>query len=224
MHNFIVSATEENYLKAIYKLAEKAAPNAFINTGFIAKAMNTRAASVTDMVKRLSDKNLLFYQKYKGVKLTDVGNEVAKKLLRKHRLWEVFLVDKLSFKWDEVHEIAEQLEHVQSAELTKRLDAFLRFPKFDPHGDPIPDENGNLTYHSELLLSDLKAGDTATIAGVLEHSAPFLQYLEAQQLKPGAQVTIVTVHSYDKSVELLTDAAKSITISKQVSQNLYVKK
>lgn len=224
MNPVFVSATEENYLKAIYKLAEKLPHAAPVNTTAIARSMNTRAASVTDMVKRLAEKDLLSYQKYKGVLLTHAGSQLAKKLLRKHRLWEAFLVEKLHFKWDEVHDIAEQLEHIQSPELTNRLDAFLNFPKFDPHGDPIPDEHGNLLHHPELLLSELKQGETATITGVLEHATPFLQYLEARNLKPGATVTILQIHPYDQSVELLTEQQLPLTISKQVSQQLYVKK
>jgi DtxR family Mn-dependent transcriptional regulator len=135
------SHTEENYLKTIYKLAE-AEPGQDVSTNRIAAALTTRAASVTDMLRRLAEKELLRYEKYRGVQLTPEGRRLALLTVRKHRLWEVFLVQQLGFNWDEVHEVAEELEHVQSPLLMRRLDEFLNYPTFDPHGDPIPAEDG----------------------------------------------------------------------------------
>jgi len=136
------SQAEENYLKAIYALQNEL--GMAINTNLIAKKINTKASSVTDMIKKLSVKKLLTYKKYQGVQLTDKGKKVALKVIRKHRLWEYFLVKKLNYRWDEVHEIAEQLEHIKSETLIDNLETFLKYPKFDPHGDPIPDKDGNI--------------------------------------------------------------------------------
>ncbi|WP_317172245.1 metal-dependent transcriptional regulator [Hymenobacter sp. BRD67] len=136
-----MTITEENYLKTIYKLAE-VEPGQGVSTNRIAAALVTRAASVTDMLRRLAEKGLLEYEKYRGVRLTPEGRRLALLTVRKHRLWEVFLVQQLGFSWDEVHEVAEELEHVQSPLLMQRLDAFLNFPTLDPHGDPIPAEDG----------------------------------------------------------------------------------
>ncbi|MGB1204554.1 MAG: metal-dependent transcriptional regulator [Chitinophagales bacterium] len=219
-----VSETEENYLKAIYKIAEKLNTVSFVNTNAIAEKMQTKAASVTDMLKRLSEKNLVSYQKYKGVQLTKDGTFIAKKLIRKHRLWEVFLVEKLDFKWDEVHEIAEKMEHIPSDELTNRLDAFLDYPKYDPHGDPIPDENGNWHVQSQIYLTQLPLNETAIIVGVAEHNAEFLHYLEQQNLLLGTQISILKKFKYDESLQILMPQKKKTIISKQVSKKLLVKK
>ena len=138
------STAEENYLKAIFKITEKEGKTATTNA--IAAALNTTAASVTDMLKRLAEKDLINYEKYRGVQLSSGGEQIATILIRKHRLWEVFLVNKLGFAWDEVHELAEQLEHIQGEALVERLDEYLGRPQFDPHGDPIPDAEGRWTY------------------------------------------------------------------------------
>lgn len=220
-----ISATEEDYLKAIYKIAEEQVDDVFVNTNAIAARMNTKAASVTDMIKRLSEKELISYQKYKGVQLTNNGNIIAKSLVRKHRLWEVFLTNKLGYKWDEVHDIAEQLEHIQSVDLIDRLDDFLDNPRFDPHGDPIPDKEGNFVQIMELLLADLSENDSCSVLGIKDHSNAFLRYLEEQQLVLGAILTIIKIHNYDQSVTIKLGASGIVfTISNQVSQNLYVKK
>ncbi len=220
----MVSETEENYLKAIYKLSEKVEEGAYINTNAIAHQMNTKAASVTDMIKRLSEKKLLIYKKYKGVMLTESGATMAMNLIRKHRLWEVFLLEKLHFKWDEVHDLAEQLEHVQSGELTNRLDAFLGHPKYDPHGDPIPDKDGNIVYQSHLNLTDLSAGDKGVIVGVNEHTPDFLRYLEDQKLVLGTHLELIKCHEFDNSMELLVNQERTLTVSNLVSRNLTIKK
>ena len=165
------SFTEENYLKAIYKLQELKAEA--INTNSIAGVMATKAASVTDMIKKLSDKKLLKYQKYKGVQLTEAGKKIAVFTLRKHRLWETFLYNKLNFNWDEVHDLAEQLEHIQSIDLTDKLDKYLGFPTHDPHGDPIPERNGEIKTTNFILLSFLHKGNAGIISGVVNHSSIF---------------------------------------------------
>ena len=147
------SFTEENYLKAIYKLSLNGVQG--VSTNAIADKLATKPSSVTDMIKKLADKKLVSYQKYQGVNLTKKGSDVAVSIIRNHRLWEVFLVEKLNFKWDEVHDLAEELEHINTHKLTERLDEFLGFPKFDPHGDPIPDKDGNIIQHKDVTLSDL---------------------------------------------------------------------
>lgn len=216
----MISQTEENYLKAIYKICENT--NKSASTNSIAGEMETSAASVTDMVKRLSEKELIVYQRYKGVTLSEKGNEIATNLIRKHRLWEVFLVDKLNFSWDEVHEIAEQLEHIQSQELVTRLDGFLGHPKFDPHGDPIPDSEGNFTFRKQVLLSDLPLFKQCVVVGVQEHSTPFLQYLDKVNLGLGATIQVIEKFEFDESLKIILGDASEIIISSKVSQNLFV--
>lgn len=218
------SPTEENYLKAIYKLAEKIADASFVNNNAIAGEMGTSAASVTDMLKRLAKKGLIKYQSHKGAKLTDIGRQNAMNLVRKHRLWEVFLVNTLHFTWDEVHEIAEQLEHIQSRELTRRLANFLGNPKYDPHGDPIPDEKGHIQPQNKHLLADIAINEIGVIVGVEDHSPTFLRYLDELKLGLGAKVQICKRFEYDQSLQLLIDETHQTTISHQVSKNLYVKK
>jgi len=220
-----LSSTEENYLKAIYKLEEKMEGDAYITTNSIAHMMTTKAASVTDMLKRLSDKELVTYQRYKGVKLRAKGDLLAKQLVRKHRLWEVFLLEKLDFKWDEVHDLAEQLEHISSDELTHRLDKFLEYPRFDPHGDPIPDADGNIIYRSDSSeLSEFSEGDKGIIVGVKEHSPEFLRYLEQQKLILGTHLQIIRTHPYDNSLQIRINEEETTLVSDKVSRNLYVKR
>jgi DtxR family Mn-dependent transcriptional regulator len=216
-----LSITEENYLKAIFKLSEKNNKN--ISTNNIAAETKTKAASVSDMIRKLSEKKLINYEKYHGVQLTDKGKKIAIALIRKHRLWEVFLVEKLQFNWDQVHEVAEELEHVSSPLLVSRLDAFLGLPKFDPHGDPIPDEKGRIEYHEETTLDQLKAKDKAIIVGVADQSTAFLQYLDQQKLNIKSKIEIVDHHSYDKSKTILLNGNK-VFISEKVGKNIVVKR
>ena len=218
----MVSHTEENYLKAIFKLLEKEEKAA--STNAISKEINTSAASVTDMLKRLSEKKLINYEKYKGVTLTSAGNDIATTLVRKHRLWEVFLVDKLNFSWDEIHDIAEEMEHIQSNELINRLDSFLGHPKFDPHGDPIPDEEGNFAFKHQTSLTDIKKEELAIIVGVKEHSTPFLQYLDQMGLTLGTQVKVLEHIAYDGSTKIQLNDVVEHVISYKVSNNIFVKK
>lgn len=190
------SFTEENYLKAIYHLSAEDSQQ--VNTNRIAAVLNTKPASVTDMIKKLSTKNLINYERYQGVCLTEEGKDIALKIVRKHRLWEFFLVEKLAFGWDEVHELAEQLEHIQSVKLMDRLDEFLGFPAYDPHGDPIPDQNGTIKSCAMKPVAILQAGDAGTISGVKEHSPLFLQYLEKIDLKIGKKISVEEIIAFDE--------------------------
>jgi len=218
----LISQTEENYLKAIFKIVEREGKPA--NTNAIAAEMNTKAASVTDMVIRLSEKELINYEKYKGVTLTATGNKLATHLIRKHRLWEVFLVEKLAFSWDEVHDMAEQLEHIQAPKLVERLDAFLGSPKFDPHGDPIPDAEGVFATRKQSPLLELLPGEKGIVVGVQDHTTPFLQYLDRLDLILGSKVEIIERFAYDESVKILLNNEKEQLLSKKVAQNLFVQK
>lgn len=213
--------TEENYLKCIYKLSI-AIPDG-ITTSAIADEMKTKSATVTDMLKKLSDKNLIDYEKYYGVKMTEKGKKVALRIVRKHRLWEVFLVKALNFKWDEVHIIAEQLEHIQSDELISRLDKFLDFPKTDPHGDPIPDQNGKLFSTHHVSLSQLMEKSSGEISGVNEHSPSFLQYLEKNGLNLGNNIHVIEKHEFDKSIDIKINRKKNLHISHDVAKNIMVR-
>lgn len=215
------SFTEENYLKAIYKLSEKIT-NEGVSTNDIAAELITKAASVTDMLKKLSDKKLINYKKYQGVSLTNKGEKVAIDIIRKHRLWEHFLVDKLGFKWDEVHDIAEQLEHVDSDELIDKLDSFLEFPKYDPHGDPIPNKSGVFANKKMLELFDMPIGFTGNISGVSDHSPLFLQHLEKIGIILGVQIKVEDKNLFDNSFWISVADAEPIFISKEVAKNLLV--
>ncbi|WP_214228152.1 metal-dependent transcriptional regulator [Pedobacter sp. B4-66] len=214
------SFTEENYLKIIYHLSLNT--ESTVQTNAIAERIQTKAASVTDMIKKLADKQLVDYKKYQGVKLTDSGKAAAINIVRRHRLWEVFLVEKLNFKWDEVHDIAEELEHIKSPELIERLDEFLAFPKNDPHGDPIPDKNGKLDNTIFIKLSKLKIGDKGLIMGVSEHSSLFLQHLEKLGLTLGKQIKITEITDFDGSVELNVEN-KQINVSREVAKHILIK-
>lgn len=218
----MISQAEENYLKAIFKVCEKDGRSAATNA--IAQQMQTSAASVTDMLKRLAEKELIHYERYKGVTLTEAGDKLARNLVRKHRLWEVFLVDKLNFAWDEVHEIAEQLEHIRSAELIGRLDKFLGFPRFDPHGDPIPDASGNFTYRKQVIMAEVPVGTTGVVVGVQEHAPNFLQHLDRMGLTLGASVKICERFEFDGSIRLQLDDKRDLVVSQKVSQNIFIQK
>lgn len=218
----MISQTEENYLKAIYKITERDGKAA--STNAISTAMSTAAASVTDMIKRLATKDLVNYEKSKGVTLTTEGGRVATLLIRKHRIWEVFLCEKLGYSWDECHELAEELEHIQDDELINRMERYLGNPKFDPHGDPIPDSAGNFAVRSQVLLSEMRAGDCGVVVGVQEHSTAFLQYLDRQMLNLGARIEVIEVFEFDDSVKLKLFGETDLIVSSRVSQNLFIKR
>jgi DtxR family Mn-dependent transcriptional regulator len=209
---------EENYLKSIYHLSLNAIT---VSTNQIAAQLNTKAASVTDMLKKLADKSLINYTRYQGVSLTPAGEKIAVHIIRKHRLWEYFLVEKLNFKWDEVHDMAEEMEHISSMELIDRLDKFMDYPKHDPHGDPIPDSNGHFKTYALKPVSSLNVNETGIISGVRDHSAIFLQYLEKQQLTIGKKIRITEMNDYDHSM-LLKIEDKQVHVSRDVANNLLI--
>lgn len=212
---------EENYLKAIYHLETDSKKG--ISTNAIAKSLETKASSVTDMVKKLSDKKVVLYKKYQGVTLTELGLKTAANIVRKHRLWEVFLVQKLNFSWDEVHEVAEQLEHIKSAKLINQLDVLLGFPKYDPHGDPIPDKDGNLSKIDKILLSTLLKNESGVCVGVDDSSSEFLQFLDKKGITLGKQITVLEKEDFDDSLSIEIDG-KKLSISNKIANNLYIKK
>ncbi len=215
------SQTEENYIKAIYHLDSISSKG--ISTNAIAKKLDTKASSVTDMIKKLSEKKVVIYKKYQGVTLTDFGKKTAANIIRKHRLWEVFLVEKLNFSWDEVHEVAEQLEHIKSPKLINELDALLDYPKRDPHGDPIPDKDGNLQTIEKSLLSSLQKGETGICVGVDDSSSKFLKFLDKQGIALGKEIEILEKEPFDESLQIKING-QAITISNKVANNIYIQK
>ena len=214
-----MTISEENYLKVIYHLS-LVSPKG-VNTNAIAEMLETKASSVSDMLKKLATKEFVSYQKYQGVLLTDKGIRIAKMIVRKHRLWEVFLVEKLHFSWDEVHEIAEELEHIKSEKLINKLDAFLEFPAFDPHGDPIPDVNGDVKKVNKLLLSDSELNKEYRCIGVKDSSSDFLKYLDKQKIALGSTFLVKEKEVFDDTL-LVEVNAKEISISHKIANNLYV--
>lgn len=217
----MISRTEENYLKAIFTICSENDLTA--STNAIAQKMETKASSVTDMLKRLNDKDLIHYIKYQGVTLTNKGNLIAISIIRKHRLWEYFLVEKLKFGWEEVHELAEQLEHIQSPELTNRLEEFLGYPKFDPHGDPIPNRKGIFPLELSETLNECSEEQKVTIIGVKDHSPAFLAYLNKLTIQLGSVIKINKINEFDRSIEIELNGKINQHISQEVAQNLYIK-
>ncbi len=215
--------SEENYLKAILKAT--AIEQGAVSTNALAELLGHKAPTVTDMIKRLSAKKLISYEKYRGVSITESGRSAALKVVRKHRLWEVFLVEKLGMGWHEVHDIAEQLEHVQSDFLTEKLDQFLQFPQFDPHGDPIPDQTGKMPEFNPFPLSEANLGHTILFAGISDHSPSFLAYVDKLGLKLGQTLTLLSMEAYDKSCLVKIGQQKTpVTLSFRVATNLLCKK
>lgn len=216
----MLSKSEENYLKAIFHLSVKTEKG--ISTNAIAQQLDAKASSVTDMVKKLAEKELVFYKKYQGVTLTSTGEKIAANVIRKHRLWEVLLVEKFNFNWDEVHDVAEQLEHIHSEKLINELDAFLGHPKHDPHGDPIPDKDGNINFLEKELLSVVGVQSKAVCVGVKDTSSDFLRYLDKQGIALGKEITVLEKETFDNSMCIQING-NEFTISQQVSNNIYVK-
>ncbi len=212
--------SEENYLKTIYHLT--IVSDAEVSTNAIAEMMETKASSVTDMLKKLADKDLVNYIKYQGVSLTNKGKLTAKMIVRKHRLWEVFLVEKLNFPWGEVHDIAEQLEHIKSEKLINKLDDFLGNPTEDPHGDPIPNAKGQIISIEKQLLSELTENQTGICVGVKDSSSEFLKYLDKQEIALGSRIEIIEKETFDSSLKIMVDS-KELMISNKIAGNLFVK-
>lgn len=215
------TSTEENYLKSIYHLST--GHHHLVLTSEIADSLATSSASVTDMLKKLSEKNLIEYERYKGVRITKKGERLALAIIRRHRLWEVFLTNVLKFRWDEVHEMAEELEHVSSDELVSRLDAFLGFPKVDPHGDPIPDTNGKLIQTGTLNLSEATLDSSYLVSGVNDHSAGFLQFLQKKGLMPGVILYIKEIDAFDRSMFIQFEDKTGTFISNEIAKNILIK-
>jgi DtxR family transcriptional regulator, Mn-dependent transcriptional regulator len=216
----LVTQSEENYLKAIYHIGKQG--SIAVSTNAIAEKMTTKASSVTDMLKKLAEKKLVDYKKYHGVSLTKEGKIAAANVVRKHRLWELFLVEKLKFSWDEVHDIAEQLEHIKSEKLIDELNAFLEFPTHDPHGDPIPDKEGNIQKYQKIFLSQVNQGVNCSCVGLKDSSDNFLKYLDKNNIAIGTEIQIINKEPFDESIIIKINDS-DLTISKNVANNIYVK-
>lgn len=214
------SIAEENYIKAIYHLQQT---DGNVTTNEVAAELQTKAASVTDMLKKLKQKKILNYEKYQGFRLSNEGKKIALSVIRKHRLWEFFLVEKLQFGWDEVHEVAEELEHITSAKLIDKLDAFLGSPKFDPHGDPIPDVNGKLPSRPQINLIDLAENKQAEVSAVGSQSKELLELLKHKKIGIGTQLEVKKRFAFDNSIEIKLSGQSTFNISQQLAQTLFVK-
>ncbi|CAN5420293.1 metal-dependent transcriptional regulator [soil metagenome] len=211
--------SEENYIKRIYHLQQD---TGLVNTNSLAAEMQTRPASVTDMLKKLKGKKLLQYEKYKGFKLNEAGKKAALDVVRKHRLWEYFLVEHLKFNWDKVHPIAEELEHISSEELVQRLDNFLGNPLFDPHGDPIPDKNGKITVVKQQNLLQVPLKKNLSVSSVTNQTAQMLDMLRHYHISLGTQLMVLKRFEFDGSLEIKVIKQNTCIISEQVAKNVFV--
>ncbi|SEK66869.1 metal-dependent transcriptional regulator [Parapedobacter koreensis] len=218
----MLSDTEENYLKALLRITGEHGGAGETGTNQLAGKLNVRPATATDMLKKLKEKQLVNYEKYGKISLTDTGRDLAIAIIRKHRLWETFLFDKLGFSWDEVHDIAEQLEHIKSEKLVEQLDKFLGFPQFDPHGDAIPTADGDYINEARLTLAEACVGKHYTIVAVKDNSPSFLQYVSQIGIRINSQVAVLQQYEFDHSMMLAIDNSR-INISDKVAQNIYCK-
>ena len=216
-----MTRAEENYIKTIFHLGGNTSK--LISTNAIAEEMDTKPSSVTDMAKKLAEKGLLDYVRYQGVSLTEKGRKTALAIIRKHRLWEVFLVKKLDFTWDEVHKVAEQLEHIKSEKLIDKIDEMLDFPKYDPHGDPIPTKDGEFQEREKQLLSELHEDERGVCLGVKDTSPSFLKFLDKNDIALGNTIKVVDKEDFDQSMSIEIQG-RTLHISNQIATNLYVKK
>ena len=217
-----LSLTEENYIKTIFQI--RTTPQSNVSTNSLAHSLQTKPATVSDMIKRLSHKKLIFYEKYKGVTLSAAGSRQALKIIRKHRLWEVFLVTHLNFKWDQVHEIAEQLEHIKSSELINRLDDFLGNPTIDPHGDPIPDENGQFQLGPSKLLSEMTSQENGIIIGVKNENSLLLRHLDKLKIHLGLHIEVIEVNDFDQSMQVKLANSSSLFLSEKIASQILIAK
>ncbi len=215
-----VSASKENHLKAIFHLQQE---QGIVTTNALAAALRTRPASVTDMLKKLKEQKLLIYERYKGFKLNAEGKKAAVQVIRKHRLWEYFLVKKLQFGWEEVHEIAEELEHISSKKLVDRLDSFLGYPDTDPHGDPIPDSQGRMHPRRQMCLAELPLNKEVQVSGITSQTVEMLEVLQYNHIRLGTRLEIRKKFPFDDSLELKVRNRPPVTISAQVAKNVLVK-
>jgi len=214
------SQAEENYIKNIYHLQQA---TGFVTTNELAAALSTKPASITEMLKKLKAKKLLHYEPYKEFQLSPQGKKTALGIVRKHRLWEFFLVEKLQFGWDEVHEVAEELEHISSKKLVDQLDAFLNYPRFDPHGDPIPDSNGKMSAQPQVNLTELPLNNQAEVSSVGSQSSELLELLKHKNITIGTRLEVKKKFSFDKSLELKLKSNITVNISEQLAAVLFVK-
>lgn len=218
----MLTQSEENYLKVIYNLSGTG--KVIVSTNAVAEAINSKAASVTDMIQKLNKKGLVKYHKYQGVTPSSTGEKEALSVIRKHRLWELFLVQKLKFNWNEVHDVAEQLEHVDSPMLIEQLDIFLGRPKYDPHGDPIPNANGDMESSPTVTLNMLKPGEQCKVICAKDSSSEFLLYLDKIKISLGAEINVLDYFDYDGSYSVIVDNAAPTTLSSKVAENIYIDK
>jgi DtxR family transcriptional regulator, Mn-dependent transcriptional regulator len=214
------STSEENHIKTIFHLQQKVET---VTTNELAEKLHNKPASVTDMLKKLKAKKIVHYQPYQGFRLTAEGEKQALSIIRRHRLWEFFLAEKLNFKWDEVHDVAEDLEHVSSRQLIERLDEFLGFPKFDPHGDPIPDNQGRVEINNQQMLTEIPVNKPVAVSQIINQSAALLEMLKHQQIQIGTRMEIKKRFEFDNSIEIKIRNKPAFTISEQQAQNIFVK-
>jgi DtxR family Mn-dependent transcriptional regulator len=214
-----LSESEENYIKSIYTLQEKTGK---VNTNSLAKFLNTSAASITDMLKKLKLKKVLEYKRYYGFHLNEAGKKEALKIIRRHRLWEFFLVSKLGMEWEKVHDIAEELEHVSSLELINRLDSYLGNPKIDPHGDPIPDESGNIQVLKQIVLREFPVNKSAVVSSVSNQTPEMMEMLNHYSIGIGSHIKILKSFGFDGSLEIKIARKPECIISGIVAQNIFV--
>ncbi len=218
---FMNSLVEENYIKALFHLSNNGKGE--VNVKDLSKHLNIKMPTVNSMMKKLAEKELVIYETYKPLRLSDKGILKASLIVRKHRLTEMFLVDKMGFGWEQVHEIAEQIEHIQSPLFFDKMDELLNYPKFDPHGSPIPDKNGHLEQVNYKKMSDFEVGDMVEICAVINSSDDFLNFLNTKQLSLGSDLEIVEIEYFDKSMKV-NYLGKEEVFSSLVTEKLLVKK
>ena len=216
----MITRSEENYLKSIFSVFMQTQNN--VSTNEIANLLDTSPASVTEMIKKLQDKSLVVYEKYNGVRLSKLGEKKAIAIIRKHRLWETFLVNKLDFSWSEVHEVAEQLEHINSEKLTDKIDQLLNYPKFDPHGDPIPSKNGIFNFQERVSIFEMDVNEEGIIMGVSLDNKDFLDHLTKLKISIGTKVKVIEQIKFDQSMKISFDS-KTEHVSKEIAENILVK-
>lgn len=217
----MVSQTEENYLKALFHLTNEIQEKTEAGTNELAESLDVTPATANNMLKKLKEKELVSYEKYGKITLTENGRSLAVEIVRKHRLWETFLYEKLNFTWDEVHEVAEQLEHIKSAKLVEQLEKFLDFPEIDPHGDPIPNAKGEIKFVQRKTLAEIEVGETCKLIAVKDNSSSFLQYVVKLGLGLSSKIKVISRQDFDGLTEIEVNKVRS-SISKKVAQNLFV--
>ena len=217
----MASQTEENYLKALLHLVNEQGE---ISVTELSKRLKISSPTANSMIKKLAAKGWVNYKKYKPLSLTPKGKKRAALIIRKHRLTEMFLVEKMKFGWEQVHPIAEQIEHVDSDLFFNRMDEILGFPTVDPHGSPIPDKNGDIKWKSYDKLSDCKAGDKVVLSGLMNSSTDFLAYLNTKELGLGTELTIESVEAFDQNMSVKYGVDKHEVFSKVVCDSLLIEK